>query len=134
MARRVCSALKGFAAGLVGAGLLMMPMAGRAKADLWNQKTAVRLNQPVEIPGRVLGPGSYVFKLANLPSDRNVVQIFNHDQTRLLATEMTIPAYRLNPTGKTVITFEERAVNGPQAVHDWFYPGMQYGHQFVYNR
>lgn len=134
MARRVSSALKGMAAGLLGAGLLMVPMAPRATADLWNQKTTVRLNQPVEIPGRVLRPGSYVFELSNSQADRNVVLIYNHDQTRLLASEMTIPAYRLDPMGKTLITFEERRADAPQAVHDWFYPGMQYGHQFVYNR
>jgi hypothetical protein len=48
--------------------------------------------------------------------------------------EFTIPAERTNPTGKTVLTFEERASNSPEAIHTWHYPGMVYGHQFVYNR
>ncbi len=120
--------------GVLAAGLAMLPIVPQAKADLWDQKTTITFTQPVEIPGRVLGPGTYVFKLADSQSDRDIIEIFNRSQNHLLATEMTIPVERLNPTGYTVITFEERAANSPQAVHDWFYPGMIYGHQFVYNR
>lgn len=40
----------------------------------------------------------------------------------------------MNPTMNTVVTFEERAANSPEAVRNWFYPGMNYGHQFVYHQ
>jgi LPXTG-motif cell wall-anchored protein len=31
-----------------------------------------------------------------------------------------------------VINFEERPANSPEAIHSWFYPGANYGEEFVY--
>jgi len=103
-----------------------------AKADEWNQKTVFTFSGPVEIPGQVLSPGTYVFKLMDSQSDRNIVQVFNKSEKHLYGTFLTIPDYRLKPRGKTIITFEERAASSPEAVKAWFYPGDNYGHQFVY--
>lgn len=103
-----------------------------ARADEWNKKTVVTFNNPVEIPGMVLPPGTYVFKLADTMADRNIVQIFNKHENHIYATIIAIPDYRLQPTGKTVITFEERAAGSPEAVRAWFYPGDLYGEEFVY--
>jgi len=102
------------------------------KADEWNKKTVVTFDQPVEIPGQVLSPGTYVFKLMDTIAERNVVQIFNKDESHLYATILAIPDYRLEPTGRTVINFEERAAQAPEAVKAWFYPGDNYGYEFVY--
>jgi len=104
----------------------------RAKADVWDQKTVLTFSDPVEIPGQVLPAGTYVFKLADSPSDRNIVQIFSADERHLLGTFLAIPDYRLEPAGKTIITFEERTAGSPEAVKAWFYPGENYGHRFVY--
>jgi hypothetical protein len=104
----------------------------RATADEWDQKTVFTFNGPVEIPGQVLPAGTYVFKLADSPSDRNIVQVFSKDQRHLFATFLAIPDYRLQPAGKTIITFEERPAGSPEAVRAWFYPGENYGHQLVY--
>lgn len=103
-----------------------------ARADQWNKTTDVTFSGPVEIPGKVLTPGTYVFKLLNNSSDRNIVEIFNKDQTQLYATIMGITDYRLTPTGHTVINFEEEPAGNPEAIKDWFYPGSEYGVQFVY--
>ena len=43
------------------------------------------------------------------------------------------PTYRVQPTGKTVFTFEERPVDTPEAIHKWFYPGHRYGLEFFYS-
>ena len=116
---------------LAGAGMLaaLLPM---AKADEWNQRTNVTFSGPVEIPGKVLPAGTYEFKLMDSQSDRNIVQVFSKDQRHLYGTFLTIPDYHLKPAGKTVITFEERASGTPEAVKAWFYPGDNYGHEFVY--
>ena len=111
---------------------LIGTIAPQAKADEWNQKTIFTFSGPVEIPGQVLDPGTYVFKLMDSPSDRNIVQVFDKDETRLYGTFLAIPDYRLKPAGKPIITFEERAAGSPEAVRAWFYPGENYGHQFVY--
>ena len=49
-----------------------------------------------------------------------------------MRTLLAIPDYRLKPTGKTVITFSERPAASPEALRAWFYPGDNYGHEFVY--
>lgn len=102
------------------------------RADEWDKFSILTFNEPVEIPGQVLPAGTYVFKLLESPSDRFVVQIFTEDQRQLLATILAIPDWRLKPTGKTVVTLEERAPGTPQALHTWFYPGDNSGFEFVY--
>ena len=86
----------------------------------------------MEIPGRVLDPGTYVFKLADSQADRNIVQVFNKHETHLYGTFLAVPDYHLKLSGKPIITFEERAAGSPEAVKAWFYPGDNYGHEFVY--
>jgi len=104
----------------------------RAAADDFDQKTVFTFSGPVEIPGQVLSAGTYVFKLADSSSDRNIVQVFNKDETNLYGTFLAIPDYRIKPAGKTIITFEERPAGSPEAVKAWFYPGENYGRDFVY--
>lgn len=116
---------------LVALGLFSM-MLTQAKADEWNQKTIFTFSGPVEVPGQVLSAGTYVFKLADLMSDRDVVQVFNKNENHLYGTFLTIPDYRLKPSGKTILTFAERPAGNPEAVKAWFYPGENYGHEFVY--
>jgi hypothetical protein len=116
---------------LVGLGFLV-GMVPRATADEADQKTIFTFSGPVEIPGQVLSAGTYVFKLADSSSDRNVVQVFSKDEKHLYGTFLAIPDQRLRPAGKPIITFDERAAGSPEAVRAWFYPGEDIGHQFVY--
>lgn len=102
------------------------------RADQWNKKTYVTTNAPIEIPGKVLPAGTYTFQLLDSISDRNIVQILNKDQSHLFATIITVPDYRLQPTGHTVIKFAETPAGDPPALRAWFYPGDRYGQQFVY--
>jgi hypothetical protein len=113
--------------------LAALAFSASVKADAWNKKTIVTISQPFEIPGDVVLPaGTYVFKLLDSASNRHIVQIFKEDQTHLCATILAIPNYRLEVTGKTVITFSERAAGEPQAIRAWFYPGDNFGQEFVY--
>ncbi len=107
-------------------------LAPHARGDEWDKATRMTFNAPVELPGMVLEPGTYLFRLLDSPSDRNIVQVFSADRTKLYDTILASPDYRLQPTGKTVMTFEERAAGSPEAVRAWFYPGDEYGLEFVY--
>jgi hypothetical protein len=112
-----------------------LALSNAAKADEWNKKTTVTFSGPVEIPGvgaQTLPAGTYVFKLMDSASDRNIVQIFSADETHVYSTILAIPNYRLKPTDKTVITFKERAEGQPEAIRAWFYPGEQWGQEFAY--
>ena len=120
------------------AALLGVAIAPTVKADDWNKKTTITFSAPVEIPGvhlkgwGVLPAGTYVFKLLDSKSDRHVVQIFNADETIIYATILAIPNYRLTPTDKTVVTFNEGIEGRPEAIRAWFYPGRNWGEEFVY--
>jgi hypothetical protein len=109
-------------------------MAVRANAGDWDEKTVFTFSGPVEIPGQVLDGGTYVFKVADSSADRNVVQVFSEDENHLYGTFLTVPDHHQQPSGKTIINFEERAAGDPEAVKAWFYPGDNYGHDFVYPR
>lgn len=102
------------------------------RADEYNKKTVMTFNQPVEIPGQVLPAGTYTLKLADSLSDRHIVQIWNADGTQLIATVLAINNYRLQPTGETVVKFAERPGDDPEALKAWFYPGDNFGQEFVY--
>src|ERR1700691_3516472 len=104
----------------------------QAKADTFNQKTIFTFSDPVEIPGKVLPAGTYVFKLADRGQNQDVVQVFSKNENKLYGTFLTIPDHRMKPTGKPVITFDERAAGSPEAVKAWVYPGDIEGHEFVY--
>jgi hypothetical protein len=104
----------------------------KACADEIDKRTVVTFSEPVEIPGKVLPAGTYVFKLLDSTSDRNIVLVFDKDEKQLYATVVAIPNYRLKPTGEAVIHFEERPTGTPEAIRAWFYPGDDYGQEFVY--
>jgi hypothetical protein len=112
---------------ILGAGFLQI-----AKSDESDKKTIVTISAPVEIPGRVLTPGTYVFKLLDSAGSRDVVQVFDKDEKHLISTVLAVPDYSLQPPDKPLIQFEERASDSPEAIKAWFYPGDQYGLQFVY--
>jgi hypothetical protein len=106
-----------------------------AKANEWNKKTVLTFSKPFEVPGvdaQILPAGTYVFKILDSQSDRNIVQIFNESQDHVFTTILAIPNYRLRATNKTVITFRERAAGQPEALRAWFYPGRNWGQEFVY--
>jgi hypothetical protein len=117
---------------LVGGVLLCAACGAVASADQWDKKTVVTFGDSVEIPGQVLPPGTYVFKLMNSQSNRNIVQIWTEDESQIIATIITVPEYRLEPADHTVFEFEERPADSPMALHSWFYPGDALGLQFIY--
>src|SRR4029077_960759 len=118
-----------------GITLLGMMFSSTASAQPGIKKTTLTFSGPVEIPGvgaQVLPAGTYVFRLFDSLSDRNIVQVFSADESHIFATILAIPNYRLKATDKTVMTFAERAAGDPQAIRAWFYPGDNWGQEFVY--
>ncbi len=118
--------------------LMGAALAPNTMADSWDRKTVITFSGPVEIPGvhlagfDVLPAGAYVFKILDSLSDRHIVQIFSKDEKTVYATILAIPNYRLKATDKTVVTFTERPAGQPEALRAWFYPGRNWGEEFVY--
>jgi hypothetical protein len=105
------------------------------QGDEWNLATKFKINRQTEVPGMVLqADTTYVIRRFDSPSTRNVVQIFNEDQTKMLTMFMAISAERLEPTDETLFTFIETAPQYPLPIKEWFYPGRLHGLEFVYSK
>jgi hypothetical protein len=103
--------------------------------DEWNLMTKFSVNHPFEVPGLTLQPNCrYTIRLYDSPSTRNVVQILNEDETKMLTQFLAIADQRLKPSGKTVFTFIETEPGYPMPIKEWFYPGRLNGLEFVYPR
>lgn len=113
-------------------GLFGAAFAPTMLADQWNKRTILTINEPVQVPNKVLQPGTYVMKLLDSPSNRNIVQIFDQNEQHLITTVLAIPNYRLQPTGKTQFGFWETPAGQPKALRSWFYPGDNFGQEFAY--
>ena len=120
----------------LGASLALMgSMVAPAIADEWNKETKLEFSKPVQVPGKVLEAGKYVFKLADSDSDRNIVQIYSEDASgdqKFVTTILAIPAYRVVTPDQPIVQFEEGPAGTPEAIHSWFYPGDNAGWAFVY--
>jgi hypothetical protein len=106
-----------------------------AKADVSRKTTVITINAPVKVPGyrtTVLPAGKYVLKTLDSTAGRNIVLIYNEDQTKLLTTVLAIPNYRLQPSDKSEFSFWETPAGVPVALRSWFYPGDTYGFEFAY--
>ncbi len=75
------------------------------------QRTRVRFDRPVQIPGgQILPPGTYVFTRVDVDAARdNAVQILAEDGTREVAKVMTNDARRNLPTSGTYFEFVDPA-------------------------
>ena len=103
-----------------------------ARADDYDKKTTITIDQPTEVPGIVLAPGTYVIKLLNSSSNRHIVEIMNEKMDHLYALTFAVPAEKVEPKGRTVLTFYEGTKGRPQAMRRWFWPGETEGQEFVY--
>jgi hypothetical protein len=123
MYRKTLTGILGLA--LLGATFLVP----KAQADEEDMKTIMTVNEPIQVPGKVLPAGTYVLKLLN-PNDRTLVAIYNADDTHLITTVQGIPDSRTGYSGK-IFQLENQS-EGPEALKAWFYPGYNSGVEFVY--
>ena len=117
---------------VICAGLLSIALLPQLHADGWSKSTKFTFTDPVQIPGQVLPPGTYVFRLLDSKSDRHVVQVWDENDMHLIATVLAINNYRIEAKGKTTLTFSERHMGNAEAIKTWFYPGDNFGQEFVY--
>jgi hypothetical protein len=116
--------------GLVLSATVLLPI---AQGSDWDEMTKLVFNSPVEIPGTVLPAGTYWFVLLD-GSDRNVVQIYSPDWSKVYATVLTMPTYRTQATDQIELRLVERPRKGVEALQKWYFPGRMTGHEFVYSR
>lgn len=110
----------------------IVAFAAVAGADQWNDRTTLKFDAPMMIPGATLPPGTYVFKLMDSAANRHMVQIFNEDESKLMASTQAVPIKRAEPRGDVVLKLNPTEAGAPAAIKAWFYPGTVYGHEFIY--
>lgn len=96
-----------------------------------NKRTILTVSQTVQIGDTVLQPGQYLIKLLDSETERHVVQIFNKDESHIIATIVTVPVERIVPHGHTTFTFYETPAGTARALRTWYYPGDLDGQQFL---
>ena len=93
--------------------------------------TYLTFSNTVELPGVSLPAGTYTFRLADTPS-RNVVQVLDRDQKKVMGQWLFVQAERPDAAKDTMIMFKENREGATPAVQYWFFPGERIGKEFIY--
>ena len=104
----------------------------RAAQDDWNKRTVMTINRTIEIAGKIIPPGKYIFEIVSLQAERNVVRVTGADDNKVYATVIAIPNFRRQATEETELTFYEARRGTPEPLRAWFYPNHTLGVEFVY--
>jgi len=124
---------KGYiAVGLIIAFALFFELG--AHADESDEATTMSFSQPIQIPGKVLPAGTYLFELAGHGVEPNIVQVFSSDRTVLYGTFLTNSTQRQEPASDTTVTLAEPESGATPVLVKWFYPGREIGNEFVYSK
>lgn len=115
---------------VLAVGLLSLSFT--ARADEWDKKTKITIDEPMQIADTLLQPGTYTLRLYDSIADRHVVQIWNADETHMINTVLCNRTEKLLPAGKSQFTFYETPAGTAKALKKWYYPGDISGNEFAY--
>jgi hypothetical protein len=120
--------------GTTTAALVLTAGVAMAQGIVPDRSTIVTISAPVSVPGVVLPAGEYLFRLADSNTNRNIVQIYSKDRSKMFATLIAIPAQRNEARGDAVVTFSETPANQAPALRFWYFAGEKAGNEFAYPR
>lgn len=115
-------------------------LVAQAQSDGWLRKSVVELSSRVEVPGAVLDPGRYVFRLMDVDDHRKLMQILDYEQKHVFAVFAAVPDHRLRPESGESITFFDFGNAKPPVLRTWYWdtdmdgyhPQELNGYEFVY--
>jgi len=127
---RVSRLIEVAAVTVVGA-VLFLGVSSPLKAEPMENEALVTFDRPVEVPGKVLPPGNYMFKSLG---NNELVQVFSADGKQLFATVVVIPEDRpaADANIDCFVQLNKTRADAPQEVEGFFLPGRLTGFQFVY--
>jgi hypothetical protein len=111
---------------LVLIGLAMLTP--KAEAQLLDESMTVTFSAPVEVPGRVLPAGTYVFAAV----EPHVTRVLSADGKVSYGIFLMAPEERQEPVEKGTIILGENTTDSPERVKALFYPGDSVGNEFIY--
>lgn len=104
-----------------------------AQGQPLDARTEFTFNQPVELPGVTLPPGTYIFRFVDGTTGRKVMQVQAKDASnKHYGLFLTINAERPRPSDDAELRFLETPSGQPAAVQTWWYPGNTIGREFIY--
>ena len=113
--------------------LAMSAAPAQAQGGPMDSRTEFTFNQPVELPGVTLPPGTYIFRFVDSTSSRKVMQVQARDASnKTYGMFMTISAQRPRASDDAELRFLETPAGQPAAVKTWWYPGNTIGREFIY--
>ena len=112
-------------------GVLIAGVSSLKDETLTSNQAVVTFDRPVEVPGTVLPPGTYVFKSLD---NNELVQVFSADQKHLFATVVVIPEDRPAEDANidSFVQLTKTRADAPQEVQGFFLAGRSTGFQFLY--
>lgn len=120
------------AAGVTLLGIGALP---QAKASEMDKEVRMTFSAPVQIPGKVLPAGTYVFRRWYMAGNPNAMLVMNADDQKPLGVVMYLPnSYENNAApqwsagggdarANIHVSFGEPPANAPQPLSSWNYPG-----------
>src|SRR5688500_12813124 len=113
--------------------LTMSATPALAQGGPLDSRTEFTFNQPVELPGVTLPPGTYIFRFVDATTGRKVMQVKAKDaSSKTYGMFLTINAQRPKPSNDAELRFLETPAGQPAAVKTWWYPGNTIGREFIY--
>jgi hypothetical protein len=113
--------------------LTMSATPASAQGGPMDSRTEFTFNQPVELPGVTLPPGTYIFRFVDATTGRKVMQVQAKDASdKTFGMFLTISAERPKPSDDAELRFLETPAGQPAAVKTWWYPGNTIGREFIY--
>lgn len=112
---------------------LLLLFCGLLWASTDEEVTVFNFTAPIEVPGKVLPAGKYLFKL-DQHEELNVVKIESPDERKVFGVFLVKPDYTLRAPRTPGLIFEQRGPGAPLAIKAWFYPGDKFGNEFIYRK
>ncbi len=116
---------------VLGAAVLLLAASG-ARAQYEQTKSTLAIADRVEVPGAVLEPGTYLVRVADVQSNRNVVLFESPDGSKTYATAIATPHRGAKALTQSEFTFYTTAPGEPRVLRSWFAPNDPNGQDFYY--
>ena len=119
---------------------LALSLSVNAQSEDWLRKSIVELHMRSEVPGAVLEPGRYVFRLMDVDDHRKVVEILDQQQSQILATFAAVPDHRMRPDSEAPVRYFDGGDEKAAVIRTWYWDtdldgfpqNEMIGYEFVY--
>lgn len=117
---------------LAGLATISVLAAAPAQAQTWDERISFTFTEPVAVPGAVLQPGDYVFRLADPNGNRKVMQVVSADMKNVHAMFTTNEVMRAEAPAEFEVTFAEAPAGTARPIDGLWAPGSVFGRGFIY--